>query len=127
MFLLKNSCFISLKLFNLNKSILEKAIYKSIMIKLFYVKRDEKELLLNNNSRAMLNFGHTIGHAIESYFNYKKEIDNKTHISFIDNIYFKKTLKFVVKNLEPKFKRIKHKIQSGETFDKILNKLPDSN
>ena len=56
-----------------------------------------------------------------SYFNYKKEIDNKTHISFIDNIYFKKTLKFVVKNLEPKFKRIKHKIQSGETFDKVLN------
>ena len=59
-------------LFNLNKSILEKAIYKSIMIKLFYVKKDEKELLLNKNSRAMLNFGHTIGHAIESHYNYKK-------------------------------------------------------
>ena len=60
------------KLLNLNKSILEKAIYKSIMIKLFYVIKDEKELLLNKNSRAMLNFGHTIGHAIESYYNYKK-------------------------------------------------------
>ncbi len=60
------------KLFNLNKSILEKAIYKSIMIKLFYVKKDEKELLLNKSSRAMLNFGHTIGHAIESHYNYKK-------------------------------------------------------
>jgi len=60
------------KLFNLNKSILEMAIYKSIMIKLFYVKKDEKELLLNKNSRAMLNFGHTIGHAIESHYNYKK-------------------------------------------------------
>ena len=60
------------KLFNLNKSILEKAIYKSIMIKLYYVKKDEKEALLNSNSRAMLNFGHTIGHAIESYYNYKK-------------------------------------------------------
>ena len=44
------------KLFNLNKSILEKAIYKSIMIKLFYVSKDEIEYLLNNNSRAMLNF-----------------------------------------------------------------------
>ena len=33
------------KLLNLNKSILEKAIYKSIMIKLFYVKKDEKEFL----------------------------------------------------------------------------------
>ena len=60
------------KLLNLDKSILEKAIYKSIMIKLFYVTKDEKEFLLNNNSRAMLNFGHTIGHAIESYYNYKK-------------------------------------------------------
>ena len=60
------------KLLNLNKSILEKAIYKSIMIKLFYIKKDEKEKLLNNHSRAMLNFGHTIGHAIESHYNYKK-------------------------------------------------------
>tara|TARA_B100000989_G_scaffold61782_1_gene42553 strand:- start:16 stop:1083 length:1068 start_codon:yes stop_codon:yes gene_type:complete len=60
------------KLFNLNKSVLEKAVYKSIMIKLYYVKKDEKEFLSNNNSRAMLNFGHTIGHAIERYYNFKK-------------------------------------------------------
>ena len=60
------------KLLNLNKSILEKAIYKSIMIKLFYVRKDEKETLLNSDSRSMLNFGHTIGHAIESHYNYKK-------------------------------------------------------
>ena len=60
------------KLLNLNKSILEQAIYKSIMIKLSYVIKDEKEFLSNNNSRAMLNFGHTIGHAIESYYDYQK-------------------------------------------------------
>ncbi len=60
------------KLLNLNKSFLEKAIYKSIMIKLFYVRKDEKEFLLNSHSRAMLNFGHTIGHAIESHYDYKK-------------------------------------------------------
>ncbi len=60
------------KLLSLNKSTLEKAIYKSIMIKLNYVIKDQKELLLNKNSRAMLNFGHTIGHAIESHYNYKK-------------------------------------------------------
>ncbi len=60
------------KLLNLNKSILEQAIYKSITIKLHFVIKDEKEFLSNNNSRAMLNFGHTIGHAIESYYNYRK-------------------------------------------------------
>ncbi len=62
----------TIKLLNLNKTILEKAIYKSIMIKLFYVKNDEKESLINSKSRAMLNFGHTIGHAIESHYDYKK-------------------------------------------------------
>ena len=56
-----------------------------------------------------------------SYFNYKKEVDNNLYFNFIDNVYFKKTLKTVIKNLEPKYKRIKHKIQSGETFDKVLN------
>ncbi|MDC3074999.1 3-dehydroquinate synthase [Pelagibacteraceae bacterium] len=60
------------KLLNLNKSVLEEAIYKSIVIKLFYIKKDEKEFLLNHNSRAMLNFGHTIGHAVESHYNYNK-------------------------------------------------------
>ena len=55
-----------------------------------------------------------------SYFNYKKNIDERTYNSFIDNIYFKKTLSHIFNNLEPKYKKIKHKIKSGETFDKIL-------
>ena len=55
-----------------------------------------------------------------SYFNYKKNLDKKTYINFIDNIYFNKTLKHLVENLEPKYKKIKHKIRAGETFDKIL-------
>ena len=55
-----------------------------------------------------------------SYFNYKKNQNNKTYNNFVDNIYFKKTLNHIVKNLDPKYKKIKHKINSGETFDKIL-------
>ena len=55
-----------------------------------------------------------------SYFNYKKEVENKSYNTFIDNIYFKKTLGYIIKNLEPKYKKIKHKIKNGETFDKIL-------
>ncbi len=55
-----------------------------------------------------------------SYFNHKKNITEKTYNNFVDNIYFKKTLKHLINNLDPKYKKIKHKIKSGETFDKIL-------
>ena len=55
-----------------------------------------------------------------NYFNNKKNSTKETYINFIDNIYFKKTLKKIIVNLEPKYKKIKHKISSGETFDKIL-------
>ena len=55
-----------------------------------------------------------------TYFNYKKEVEIETYNNFIENIYFKKTINHFISNLEPKFKKIKHKIKSGETFDKIL-------
>ena len=55
-----------------------------------------------------------------SYYNYNKKINKNTYNYFIDNIYFKKTLNHIVENLDPKYKKIKHKVSSGETFDKIL-------
>jgi len=55
-----------------------------------------------------------------SYFNFKKNYNIQTYSNFIDNIYFKKTLIHLIDNLDPKYKKIKHKIKSGETFDKIL-------
>ena len=55
-----------------------------------------------------------------SYFNYSKKNKNELYNNFIDNVYLKKTLNHIVENLDPKFKKIKHKIKSGETFDKIL-------
>ena len=55
-----------------------------------------------------------------SYFNSSKKENLEIHDNFIDNIYFKKTLTHIVESLEPKYKKIKHKIRSGETFDKIL-------
>jgi 3-dehydroquinate synthase len=47
---------------------LEKLIYDSIMIKKAYVEEDEYD----NQKRHILNFGHTYGHAYESYYNYDK-------------------------------------------------------
>ncbi len=55
-----------------------------------------------------------------SYYNYKKNINEDTYANFIDNVYLKKTLNHLIENLDPKYKKIKHKIKSGETFDKIL-------
>ena len=69
------------KLLNLDIKYLEKAIYKSIMIKLSYVNRDPKENLINHNSRSMLNFGHTVGHALETFYNYNKKINHGEAIS----------------------------------------------
>ena len=54
------------------------------------------------------------------YFNFKKKNSIQAYNNFIDNVYLKKTLSHLVDNLEPKYKKIKHKIKSGETFDKIL-------
>ncbi|WP_440928191.1 peptidoglycan DD-metalloendopeptidase family protein [Candidatus Pelagibacter sp.] len=55
-----------------------------------------------------------------TYFNYKKNVNHEKYTNFIDNIYFKKTLINIIENLEPKYRKVKHKIRSGETFDKIL-------
>lgn len=52
---------------NLQPDILQQAIIESCKIKQKIVEQDEKE----SGPRALLNFGHTFGHAIESLFSYK--------------------------------------------------------
>ena len=69
------------KIFNLNTAVLENAILKSIIIKLWYVKNDPKEKLINLNSRAILNFGHTIGHSLETFYNYNSKLNHGEAIS----------------------------------------------
>ncbi len=64
---------------------------------------------------------------LTSYFNFKKKILDESYNSFTENIYFKKTLTHLIENLEPKYKKIKHKIKSGETFDKILENYSINN
>ena len=59
---------------------------------------------------------------LTTYFNFKKNNEKKMYSSFIDNVYFNKSLKYIVDGLEPKYIKIKHKINPGETFDKILEK-----
>ena len=55
-----------------------------------------------------------------TYLNNINKNYNNTYGDLIDNVYLKKTLSYLVENLEPKYKKINHNIKSGETFDKIL-------
>jgi 3-dehydroquinate synthase len=71
----------SKKILTLNNKILSEAIYRSIIIKRKYVLKDEKENLKNDNSRAILNFGHTFGHALETYYKYNKKLTHGEAIS----------------------------------------------
>tara|TARA_B100001121_G_scaffold94638_1_gene83693 strand:- start:1708 stop:3000 length:1293 start_codon:yes stop_codon:yes gene_type:complete len=56
-----------------------------------------------------------------TYFNYSKRITEENYKDLINNIYLKKTLRNFFNNLEPKYKKINHKVTSGETLNKILN------
>ncbi|MEM4130888.1 MAG: 3-dehydroquinate synthase [Metallosphaera sp.] len=51
-----------------NQDVLEKVIYSSVKDKLFVVSEDERE---TKGVRIVLNFGHTIGHAIEAGSDFK--------------------------------------------------------
>ena len=55
-----------------------------------------------------------------SYYNYNKENIFNNYSSLLDNVYFKKSFNQILDNLEPRFKKIEHEINVGETFDKIL-------
>ncbi len=57
-----------------------------------------------------------------TYYNYNKKKILENYKSTINNLYLKKTLNYFFDNLEPRFKKINHKISTGETFDKILEK-----
>ena len=54
---------------SLNEDVLEEVVYRSSKIKAEVVEKDEKDLGLRN----ILNYGHTIGHAIESVSDFKLE------------------------------------------------------
>ena len=69
------------KLLSLNSKVLSQAIYKSILIKKSFVLKDDKERLTNSNSRAILNFGHTFGHALETYYKYSGKLTHGEAVS----------------------------------------------
>ena len=55
-----------------------------------------------------------------SYYNFNKKKIFYNYTDLLENIYFKKSFNQILNSLEPRFKKIEHKIDVGETFDKIL-------
>ena len=57
-----------------------------------------------------------------TFYNNNKLTINKNYKNIFNNIYFQKSINQIFDNLIPRYKNVDHKISSGETFDKILNK-----
>ena len=55
-----------------------------------------------------------------SYYNHVKKKIYSNYKNVINNVYLKKTVNHLFDHLEPKFKKINHRILPGETFDNIL-------
>jgi len=113
----KNSKFI----FDLQPKILLEAIYKSIIIKRKFVLKDEKEKLRNKYSRAILNFGHTFGHALETFYNYNKKLTHGEAISIGMTISAKISYKLNYLSYQNYEKIISHLNNNNlPTFDKNM-------
>tara|TARA_S200000501_G_C20787852_1_gene728077 strand:- start:170 stop:1240 length:1071 start_codon:yes stop_codon:yes gene_type:complete len=87
----------STKIISMDKKLIEEIIFESIKTKSRIVSKDEKE----NGMRAILNFGHTFGHAIEALGKYRKILHGEAiakgmliaaKISYLENILSKKDL-----------------------------------
>tara|TARA_B100001093_G_scaffold515442_1_gene591768 strand:+ start:130 stop:1428 length:1299 start_codon:yes stop_codon:yes gene_type:complete len=75
----------------------------------------------NKNEILALAFLLILTITFTSYYNFTKKKIKYDYIEIINNIYFKKTTNYFINKLEPKFKKIRHEIIQGETFDSILN------
>ena len=79
-----------------------------------------KKILTKNKAILALFLLITITVTSSTYHNYNKDLVSESYDNLLSNLYFKKTINHVLDNLESKYKKIDHKILSGETFDKIL-------
>ena len=81
-----------------------------------------KKLIKKNQELLLLISTTLIVVLLMQTFNFIKEERKKHLFGILNNIYFEKTLENVIKNLDPKYINIEHKISPGETFNNILIK-----
>ena len=130
-----------------DQKIIEEIIFLSLQTKAIIVNKDEKE----NGIRAILNFGHTFGHAIEAHGKYKKILHGEavakgmkvaSKISYLENLISEKEHKEVIALLQNfefdlsleqyKYRELKpyifrdKKIKAGKLNLVLLNKLSNA-
>ena len=54
------------------------------------------------------------------YHNYTRKEISENYKQIIENVYFKKTINHFFDKFEPRFKKVSHSVEVGETFDSIL-------
>ena len=130
-----------------DQKIIEEIIFLSLQTKAIIVNKDEKE----NGIRAILNFGHTFGHAIEAHGKYKKILHGEavakgmkvaSKISYLENLISEKEHNEVIALLQNfefdlsleqyKYRELKpyifrdKKIKAGKLNLVLLNKLSNA-
>jgi 3-dehydroquinate synthase len=101
----------------LNPEILEKAILESCRIKQTIVEQDEKE----KGKRHLLNFGHTIGHALEKVSHYSISHGEAVVIGLIVESYIAMQLGYLPKSA---FERIRKMIKTYDIPLQISTPFP---
>ena len=58
-----------------------------------------------------------------SYNSFHKKNQTDLFEKTLENIYLKNTVNSIIKNLKPRVETINYRIQTGDTFEKVLNKI----
>ncbi len=90
------------RIMNLDQGLLEELIWRNCFIKKSIVEADEKE----SGERAILNFGHTFGHAIESSYNYRYKHGECVASGILGACYIAENLNMIDKSVTQRIHKI---------------------
>lgn len=109
-----------------NRKLIENHIYESLAIKKKMVEKDE----FDKGPRAIFNYGHTFGHALEVIFEFKvshgqavtRGMDLANFIAFKENYITRDNYKYYRSVLEKNFPKLKLKNKEINSFIELLKK-----
>ena len=79
-----------------------------------------KKILKKNTEITALTLLILITISSTTYYNFNKKRVISNYEEIINNVFLKKTINHIFDNLEPKFKKVTHKVAPGETLNNIL-------